>query len=115
MNAMQFGGAPALSLLLAACGERQNGGTENKQAASAGPTASQADQVYSATGKVTSIAADQVTIAHGPGRGYRVACDDHDVPRGIAGRDPRREAGDQVSFAFRQDGSAYALTSLRKR
>lgn len=111
MNPMQFGGALALSLLIAACGE-QNAVTKNQQATDA--TASQA-QVYSAAGKVTVIAGNQVTIAHGPVQGIgwpamtmTFRAGSPDMTRGV-------NAGDQVSFAFRQDGSAYVLTLLQKR
>lgn len=114
MNAMKFGGGLALSLLLAACGE-QNAGTENRQTAGAGPAASQAGEVHSAAGKVTAIAGDQVTIAHGPVEGIgwpamtmTFRAGSADMARGVM-------AGDEVAFDFRQDGSAYVLTSLQKR
>lgn len=114
MNAMQFGGALALSLVVAACGE-QNAGTENRQVADSGPAASQAGQVYSAAGKVAAITGDQVTIAHGPVEGIgwpamtmTFRAGSADMTRGVS-------AGDEVSFAFRQDGSAYVLTLLQKR
>lgn len=109
---MQLGGAAALSLLLVACGEYKNPALENRQDTSA---ASNAGAVYSAAGKVTAIAGDQVTISHGPVEGvgwpamtmtFRAASPQ--MTQGV-------NVGDQVSFAFRQDGSAYVLTSLQKR
>lgn len=108
---MQSGGAVALSLVLAACGENQQTTLENRQDRN---VASQAGASYSAAGKVTAIAGDQVTIAHGPVEGigwpamtmtFRAASPQ--MTQGV-------NAGDQVSFAFRQDGSAYVLTSLQK-
>ncbi len=113
MNAMQFGGALALSLLVAACRE-QNAATENRQAADS-TAAAQAGQVYSARGRVTSIAGDQVAIAHGPVNGIGWPAMTMTFRAGSADITHGVSAGDQVSFAFRQDGSAYVLTSLQKR
>lgn len=113
MNA-RFGGALALSLILAACGEKQNNGLENRQDPMAVPAASPAGDVHSGTGQVKAIAGDQVTISHGPIQGlgwpamtmtFRAAS-----PEMVQGLN----VGDRVSFAFRQEGSAYALTSLSR-
>lgn len=110
---IQSGGAIALSLLLVACGENENAALENRQGVEAGPAA-QAGEVHSAAGEVTAIAGDQVTIAHGPVEGigwpamtmtFRAASPE--MVQGVS-------VGDRVSFAFRQDGGAYVLTSLSK-
>ena len=114
MNTMQVGGAVALSLLLVACGENRNAALENRRGADAGPAAPQASETYSATGEVTAIAGDQVTIAHGPVEGIgwpamtmAFRAESPEMARGVS-------VGDRVSFAFRQDGGAYALTSISK-
>ncbi len=114
MNTMQLRGALALSLLLAACGESQNTPSENRQGADSRPTAAQAGEVYSASGQVTAVAGDQVTIAHGPVEGIgwpamtmTFRAGSREMVQGVS-------VGDGVSFAFRQDGRAYVLTSLSK-
>lgn len=114
MNRFQFGGAVALSLLLAACGENQNGPPENRSGADAGPADSQSHQGYSAEGDITAIAGDQVTISHGPVEGIgwpamtmTFRAQSPEMVEGLS-------VGDPVSFAFRQDGGAYVLTSLSK-
>ena len=110
---MQFGGAVALSLLLAACGEDKKATLDDRQGAEAGPAA-QAGEVHSASGEVTAIVGDQVTIAHGPVEGIgwpamtmSFRAGSPEMVRGVS-------VGDRVSFAFRQDGVAYVLTSLSK-
>ncbi len=114
MNDMKLGGALALSLILAACGEKQNNGLENRQGSTADPAASQAGGVYSGTGEVTGIMGDKVTISHGPieGIGWPAMTMTFGVPKpeAIAGL----KAGDQVSFEFRKDGRGYALTSISR-
>jgi Cu(I)/Ag(I) efflux system membrane fusion protein len=114
VNTIPFGGALALSLILAACGEAQNAVPENRQGADAGPAAPQAAETYSAAGEVTAIAGDQVTISHGPVEGIgwpamtmTFRAGSPEVLQGV-------RVGDRISFAFRQDGGAYALTSLKK-
>ena len=113
MNRIQFGGALALSLLLAACGEGKNAGLETRQGGEAG-AAAQAGDVYSAAGQVTAIAGDQVTIAHGPVEGIgwpamtmSFRAQSPEMVQGVS-------VGDRVSFSFRQDGGTYVLTSLAK-
>lgn len=112
---MQLGGAIALPLLLAACGEPQNAATENRQGADARPAAPQASEVYSATGELKAVSGAQVTISHGPVEGIgwpamtmTFRAGSPEMVRGVS-------AGDRVSFAFRQDGGTYVLTSLQKR
>lgn len=114
MKNMHFGGALALSLLIAACGDNQTAAPENRQGEGAGPAASQAGETYSAQGEVTAIAGDQVTISHGPVESLgwpamtmTFRAESPEMIQGIS-------AGDQVSFAFRQDGGAYALTLISK-
>jgi Cu/Ag efflux protein CusF len=99
--------ATAVALALAGCGQQQN------NSVGANAPAAETNRTYSGTGEVTAIAGDQVTIAHGPiaGIGWPAMTMTFTAPdemaNGIA-------AGDRVTFSFRQDGSAYRLTSLRK-
>ncbi len=115
MKTMQFGGALALSLLLVACGENKNAALENRQGADAGPTTAQSGEIHSAAGEVTRIAGDQVTISHGAVEGIGWPAMTMTFRAASPEMTQAVSAGDQVSFAFRQDGSAYVLTSLQKR
>lgn len=114
MNRFQFGGAVALSLLLAACGENQKALPENGRGADAGSSSSQSGQGYSAEGDITAIAGDQVTISHGPVEGIGWPA----MTMTFRGQSPKMvqgmSVGDPVSFVFRQDGGAYVLTSLSR-
>lgn len=111
---MQFDGAVALSLLLAACG-KQDATLENRQGPNTTPAASQAGETYSAAGEVTAIAGDQVTIAHGavPDAGWPAMTMTFAAERAelLAGLRP----GDQVEFAFRKKGGGAVVTSISKR
>ena len=114
MNIRLFGGAIALSLLLAACGEYKNAAPENRSGAEATPAAPQAGESYSAAGEVTAIAGDQVTIAHGPVEGIGWPAMTMTFRAGSPEMVQGVSVGDRVSFAFRQDGGAYILTSISK-
>lgn len=114
MNLTNFGGAIALALALAACGETQSAATENLQSSERAQTPPAADQVHSGTGKVEAISGDQVTIAHGAvttlgwpamTMAFRAPSG---VPQGV-------KAGSEVDFSFRQDSGAYVLTSVQPR
>ncbi|MDP1907110.1 MAG: copper-binding protein [Hyphomicrobium sp.] len=111
---MQLGGALALSLLLAACGDYQNAGTENRQGADAGPSASQTGEFYSATGEVTAIAGNQVTISHGPVEGLGWPAMTMSFGAGSPEMIEGVRVGDRVSFKFHQDNGTYTLSSLSK-
>jgi len=113
VNRIQFGGAVALSLLLAGCGEDKNAAPGNRQGREAGGAA-QAGDVYSASGEVTAIAGDQVSIAHGPVEGIGWPAMTMSFRAGSAEMIQGVSVGDRVSFAFRQDGGAYVLTSLSR-
>lgn len=113
MIIIRSAGAMALALLLVACGEKQTAGPEGENASS-GPATIAATKVYSGAGTVQSISGDKVTIAHGPiaGIGWPAMTMTFTAPTGIAsGVRP----GAQVDFSFRQNGSAFVLTSLRPR
>lgn len=114
MNASRFGGALALSLILAACGEKQNAGLENRQGSTGASPAPQAGDIYSGTGQVTAIAGDQVTISHGPIQGMGWPAMTMTFRAGSPEMVQGVTVGDQVSFAFKQDGSAYTLTLLSR-
>lgn len=111
---MQLGGAFALSLLLAACDENKNAALENRQRADSAPAASQAGEVHSATGEVTAVAGDQVTITHGPVEGFGWPAMTMTFRAGSPQMAQRVSVGDRISFAFKQDAGAYVLTSLSK-
>lgn len=111
---MQFGGALALSLLLVACGENKHDALENRQDADAGLTTAQSEETYSAAGDVTRIAGDQVTISHGPIEGIGWPAMTMTFRAGSPEMVQGVSVGDRVSFAFRQDGGAYVLTSFAK-
>ena len=95
-------------LALGGCGQR----AKNEQ--QTGTATGHAAQTYTGQGKVTAITGDQVTISHGPlqGIGWPAMTMTFTAPTGMANG---VKAGDAVSFAFRQQGSAYVLTSLQKR
>jgi Cu/Ag efflux protein CusF len=97
------------TLAIAACGQPQ--GATPEANLDAGAQAAEGGQTYSGTGKVTAVAGDQVTISHGPieGLGWPAMTMGFTAPEGIAGG---VQAGSNVSFSFRQQGGAYALTSL---
>jgi Cu(I)/Ag(I) efflux system protein CusF len=109
---IRIAGVLSLALVVAACGEKQNAAPENRTAASDASQTSEANQVYSGTGTVKSIAGDQVAIAHGPiaGIGWPAMTMTFTAPPDIA---PNMKAGARVDFSFRKNGSAYVLTSVK--
>ena len=70
--------------------------------------------IHSAAGKVTAIAADQITIAHGPVEelGWPAMTMTFRVAKREAIADLK--GGDQVSFEFRKAAIGYALTSISR-
>ena len=114
MISIRPAGALALALLLAACGAKQGAAPENQTAVSGAPSVAAADKVYSGTGKVQSMIGDKVAIAHGPisGIGWPAMTMTFialpDIAKSV-------KVGDEVDFSFRQSGSAYVLTSVKKR
>jgi Cu/Ag efflux protein CusF len=103
-------GALALALALSACGgsgpiAQNSQGTSGANAATAS---------YSATGTVTAVAADHVTISHGPVEGLgwpamtmTFQAGDPAMLQGIG-------VGDRVTFQFRQSGSDYPRIALSR-
>ena len=114
MKTMQSGGALALPLLIAACGQQQEAPTENRQGALASSTAPQAGNVHSAVGDVTAIEGEQVTISHGPVESLGWPAMTMTFRAGSPDMASRAGVGDRVSFSFRQDTGGYTLTSLSK-
>jgi len=102
----------ACALALTACGQQKTADSEAN--APAATELAQSAETYSGTGKVTAITGEQVTIDHGPieGIGWPAMTMTFKAPAGMAAS---VEVGSEVSFAFRQDGSAYVLTRLEKR
>ena len=101
-NLMIAAGARAL----AGCGQARVPATVNNAQAIA------AAQTYSGTGTIQNVAGNQVTIKHGPVAGIgwpamtMTFSDPGDLARGV-------KVGSDVDFSFRQNGSAYQLTSIR--
>jgi Cu(I)/Ag(I) efflux system periplasmic protein CusF len=106
MNIFRIAPAMALALALSACGQ----GNEAAQ----GNAAATAVETYSGTGKVTAVAGDEVTIAHGPIAGIGWPAMSMTFRAATPAMAGAVKPGDAVSFQFRKDGSAYALTSLTK-
>lgn len=100
--------AAGAALALAACGQQQKSDTQGQA------PAAEASQNYSGSGSITGIAGDQVSIKHGPiaGIGWPAMTMTFTAPADVA---QGASVGDQVDFSFRKNGSAYQLTSLRKR
>ena len=97
-----------VALALAGCGQQQKLQTQENS------SAAETSQTYSGAGKVTAITGDQVSIAHGPieGIGWPAMTMTFTAPTGMSSG---VKIGDEVAFSFRQEGSAYKLTSLQKR
>lgn len=95
------------ALALAGCGQAQKPTADNNTHA---PSTT---QNYSGTGKITAVAGGQVTIQHGPiqGIGWPAMTMTFTVPADLASE---ARVGSEVDFNFRQNGSAYQLTSLKK-
>ena len=114
MKLLSIPGILALSLLAAACGGSGTPVQNDQEAASPGAAVNTAQAVYSATGNVTAIAGERVTISHGPVEGLgwpamtmTFLAGDPAMLRGIS-------VGDRVTFQFRRSGNDYPLTALSK-
>ena len=110
MKKLHIANAVALLSALAACSQQL---TEQPETDESRPDAGVA-QTYSASGAVTAVSGQGVTISHGPVDGlgwpamtmtFQTA--NPDVLAGIA-------PGDQVAFAFHEADGAYVVTSLTK-
>ena len=114
MKIMQSGGAIALPLLMAACGQQQEAPAEGRQGSQASITAPQAGNVHSAAGEVTAIDGDQVTVSHGPVESLGWPAMTMTFGAGSPDMIGQVGVGERVSFSFRQDDRGYTLTSLSK-
>lgn len=108
MKPVSIAGALALALAAVACGGSGTTAQNGRDGAAANAA------TYSATGNVTAIAGDRVTISHGPvaGLGWPAMTMTFKAPeaallRGIS-------VGDRVAFQFRRNGNDYPLTALSK-
>jgi len=99
-------------LALTACGQAQE--STREASTQSGVESRDAGQTYTGAGKATAIAGDRVSIEHGPieGIGWPAMTMSFTAPAGVV---EGVEAGSDVAFAFKQQGSAYVLTSLQKR
>ena len=110
-NLHMAAGISALLLSLAACGDA--GTNPGSQSSVASPN--DAAETHSATGTVEKLAANQVTIAHGPVETMQwpamtmaFSAQDAALLEGLG-------VGDRVAFSFSQSGNAYALTAISKQ
>ena len=117
MKPLSIAGALALPLVVAACGGSGMAPKNGQNAAGPAPTANSANAaqtVYSASGNVTAITSDRVTISHGPVEGLGWPA----MTMTFTARDPAMlrgvGVGDRVTFQFRHEGNDYPLTSLNK-
>lgn len=118
MNNIYFAGALALLSSVAACSEQPNAAREETavpaEGTGAAPTTAPTDVVYTASGQITAVTDETVTISHGPvpdlqwpAMTMAFQAPSPDMLAGVT-------AGDQVSFAFRQADGGYVLTSLTR-
>jgi len=112
---LMFGAAACLGLSACGQGQGQGQGTEQATATSLSGEQVQDDKTYTATGTITAIAGNQVTIAH-------EAVKDLDWPAATADFQAQNldqiidlRPGDKVSFSFNQAGGQYILTNIKKR
>jgi Cu/Ag efflux protein CusF len=114
MKPLPLTGAIALSFVAAACGRSEPIAQGDQSVPASNAAALSAETIYSASGNVTVIAGDRVTISHGPvaGLGWPAMTMTFTAPepamlRGIG-------VGDRVAFQFRRNGNDYPLTALGK-
>ncbi len=113
MKISRFAGAAVLVLSLAACGDNQTAAPDQRDPSGTAAPAVAAD-IYSATGDVTKVSGDQVTISHGPVEGIgwpamtmAFQAPSPEVLQGL-------NVGDSVDFQFRQADGQSLLTSIKK-
>lgn len=117
MKPVSISGALALSLVVAACGGSGTSAPNGQNTAGPDATANSANAtqaVYSASGSVTAIAGDRVTIAHGPVEGLGWPAMTMTFQAGEPAMLQGIGVGDRVAFRFRQNGSDYPLTAINK-
>lgn len=109
MKKFQLVALAATVAAVSAC-SRQSPATENSIVNQS--LSEQAGEVYSGSGTVKSITDEQVAIAHGPiaGIGWPAMTMTFTAPPNMVGG---VKVGDKVDFSFRQNGSAYVLTTVK--
>ena len=109
--------AGAASLAACDAGDESAQGNQST-AAQAGQEAAAADeqngQAHSATGDITEISSDRVTISHGPVEsiGWPAMTMEFQAPSGDMLE--RLNVGDPVAFQFRGADGQYVLTSIER-
>lgn len=115
MKAFPIAGAFALALAVAACGEAATT-SQNQQPTGGTDTKGENDQrVHSGEGNVTSVAGDQVSIAHGPIETLGWPAMTMTFRAGSAQMVEGIGVGQPVAFQFRESNGSYVLTSISKR
>ncbi|MCH8686765.1 copper-binding protein [Pedomonas mirosovicensis] len=98
---------------LMACGQAEE--AENATATSLSTDQPEDDKTYAATGTITAIAGNQVTIAHGPVKDLDWPAQTADFQAQNLDQIINLRPGDKVSFTFNQAGGQYILVSIQKR
>jgi len=70
--------------------------------------------IYDASGRITAIGAEGVTIAHGPVPGLSWPAMTMEFSLAKADQARGLKAGDVVSFRFHQGGAGYAIDEIKK-
>jgi len=107
-----FGAAACLGLSACEPGQGQN--TEQATATSLSGEQAADDANYTASGTITAIAGNQVTIAHGEVKGLDWPAATADFQAQNLDQIIDLRPGDQVSFRFSQAGGQYILTDIKK-
>jgi Cu/Ag efflux protein CusF len=106
MKLFPFAAALALGLATAACGDNRTAGRDESGSAEG--------DAYSATGTITEISDDRITISHGPVEGLGWPAMTMTFRANAAETVQGVRVGDRVEFQFRKAGGQYAITSLSK-
>jgi Cu/Ag efflux protein CusF len=114
MKPLSIAGALALSFVAAACGGTGTNSLAGQSPASPDMNNVPTEQSFSATGHVTVITADRVTISHGPVGGLGWPAMTMTFQAGSPAMLQGIGVGDPVAFQFRKSGSDYVLTALTK-
>lgn len=114
MKPLSIAGALALPFFVAACGGAGTPAQNGQTAGAPAPAANAAQTVYSASGSVTAIAADRVTISHGPVEGLGWPAMTMTFRAGEPAMLQGISVGDRVTFQFRQNGTDYPLTAINR-
>lgn len=114
MNRISLAWAAALLFSVAACSEQPNTAREGTAVPAGQTGAAPAHAAYSASGEVTAVSSDEITISHGPVPDLEWPAMTMTFRASRADMLAEVAPGDQVSFSFRQTDGGYVLTSLTK-